>query len=207
MKIDVPLELRKQLNFIIASCEGFDAGRLEEAVRIAVAARVLFHQTPNSTALLGGHYKSPDLKLVSTTMFKPDAPKTENHPLGFIGMEPSKGSFHPYLDETDRKEEIPLSDWWNEPIMSLLKEPISGHVTRRQLVTDSANSDGGAHVGINKKPEYLHLEDGLTLEIVAKFKDGVTRQVKLRYANLVALRQIGHEILISPSILALANRK
>jgi len=204
--MNLGLEIAKQLNFIISSCRLYDAGRMEEALRIAVAARVLFHNTHQSKAIIGGHFPANGMKLVSTTMFKPGFPVKDSHFLGFIGMYPSFGCFKAVLNDGNRKESIDWQQWWSvEPIMALNKAQES--VTRKQLVLACANKDGGAHVDAVKPGEYERLEDGLGIEIVGTFWGKTEPQrVKLRYANLAALRQIGYEILSSEGLTRLAAK-
>jgi hypothetical protein len=198
--VNIQLEIGKQLNFIISSCRLYDEGRIEEALRIAVAARVLFHNTQQSKAIIGGHIDAKGLKLISTTMFKPGGSLRESHFLGFIGMYPSFGCFKAMLDDVKRKEKIDWQQWWSvEPIMALNKAQES--ITRRQLILACANKDGGAHVDTVKPDEYERLENGLGFEVVVTFKGkSQPERVKLRYANLAALRQIGHEILSSEEL-------
>ena len=45
-------QLRRHIKFLERSCAAFDAGHAEEALRIAVTLRVLFHDTTKSTSLL-----------------------------------------------------------------------------------------------------------------------------------------------------------
>ena len=49
---DFKAQLKRQLGFLEWSAGGFDAGRCDEAIRIATALRVIFHQAANSTSLL-----------------------------------------------------------------------------------------------------------------------------------------------------------
>lgn len=204
--VDIGLEVRKQLNFIISSCRLYDEGRYEEALRIAVAARVLFHNTKQSKAIIGGHYEAKDLKVLSTTMFKPGLPVADSHFLGFVGMYPSIGGFKPYFNDGERKENIPWRQWWaDEPIMAFNKT--QEHVTRRQLILASANKDGGAHVDETKPDEYERLDDGLGIEVLVRFQGkDKDEKVKLRHANVAALRQIGHEILSSEDLRTIAEK-
>jgi hypothetical protein len=88
--------------------------------------------------------------------------------------------------------------------MALFHQP-EQTVTRKQLVLASANRDGGAHVDEKKPDDYRRLQDGLSIEVVCSFRDGISRKVKLLHANLVALRQIGHEILSSPALQQMAR--
>lgn len=59
-------QLRRQLKFIDASCRAYDAGEIEEALRIAVSLRVIFHDTTNSTSLLTHLGKKQSISLIST---------------------------------------------------------------------------------------------------------------------------------------------
>lgn len=199
--MDIRLEIGRQLNFIISSCRLYDEGRCEEAARIAVATRVLFHNTQNSKGLIGGHYSAPNLRMLSTTMFRPDFSQG-GVPLGFIGLYPSFSIFRPLLDDSKRRENIPWKQWWSqEPILALTKTRET--ITRSQIVLACANKDGGAHVDETRPKEYEQLEDGLEIEILGRFQ-GQDKRVKLRYANLAILRQVGYEILLSDELSALA---
>jgi len=52
MPQDFKLRLREQLEFVSRSAEAFDEGHKQEAVRIATALRVIFHDTKYSTSLV-----------------------------------------------------------------------------------------------------------------------------------------------------------
>jgi hypothetical protein len=94
--------------------------------------------------------------------------------------------------------------WWRkEPIMKLLTN--QEMVSRRQLILAAANYDGGAHVDPKKPSDYAWLENGMKIEVDVSFSSGERKRVALRYANLAALRQIGHEILTSSELIALAE--
>jgi hypothetical protein len=193
-------QLRRQLNFIITSCRAYDAGQRAEAVRIALAARVLFHDTPRSTSLIVGHLKFDTIKLRSTAV-----PLTGSNAsaIGFIGLEPDACGFRPLRDDGSRSEQIDLTTWWSvEPILKLRKT--NEFVTRRALVLAAANKDGGAHVDANRSKEYDRLEAGLGFQAEVGYPDGQPDIITFRYANFAGLRQIGHEILTSEELLKLA---
>jgi hypothetical protein len=61
---DMRVRLRDQLEFLKGSAEAFDAGKTAEAVRIATALRVIFHQTKASTSLLN-HLNAPGIMIRS----------------------------------------------------------------------------------------------------------------------------------------------
>lgn len=193
-------QLKRQLNFITTSCRAYDAGHKAEAVRIALAARVLFHDTRNSRSLLVGHLGVNNIKLRSTAV-ELDGPKA--HAVGFLALEADTGSFRPYYNDSSRDEQIYLSTWWGiEPVLKLSRT--GEHVTRRDLILAAANKDGGAHVDTERSKEYDRLEAGLGFQLEVGNRSGERWIVTFRFANLAALRQIGHEILTSAELTGLA---
>jgi hypothetical protein len=199
-KIALIDQLRRQLNFIITSCHAYDAGHRAEAVRIALAARVLFYDTKNSRSLLIGHLGFANIKLRSTAveLVGPSA-----NAIGFIGPELDTCGFRPFRDDGSRDEQIDVSTWWNiEPILKLRNA--QEFVTRRDLVLAAANKDGGAHVDSVRPKEYDRLEAGLGIQAEVGYPNGERKLITFRYANLAALRQVGHEILTSEELIKLA---
>lgn len=192
-------QLRRQLSFVISSCNAYDTGHREEAIRIGTSARVLFHDTKQSRSLICTLLAKPSVRIRSTCS---DVTRPDGHSLDFIGIEPSSGGFRPYLDEVERDEQVDFATWWTrEPIMRLFRGAET--ITRKQLVLAAANKDGGAHVDVNTPSEYDRLESGVGMKVGVRFSTGEERLVILGFANLAALRQIGHEILTSPDITAL----
>jgi hypothetical protein len=202
--MNLRLEVAKQLNFIVSSCRLYDEGRHEEAVRIALAARVLFHETPNSQSLIHGCFKITDIKLRSTTMLNMPV-SSQSHSLGFLGLELSTGNFRPMLDTTKRNVPTPFVEWWEEPVLKLNNKE-GEMVTRKQIILFAANRDGGAHVEENKPIWYECLTVGLGIRAIVKTRTGQKLGVIFQNANLAALRQIGHELLISEELTVLAQR-
>lgn len=198
-RADLIDHLRRQLNFIITSCRAYDAGLRAEAIRIALAARILFHQTKASSALVAGHFKLMDIKLRSTAvpLTGPNA-----NAIGFIGLEPDTCGFRPMRDGSPRNEQVELAKWWDgEPILRLHSNEF---VTRRALILAAANKDGGAHIDTTRSAEYDRIESGMGFQAEVGWRDGTRKLITFRYANFAALRQIGHEILTSEELLKLA---
>jgi hypothetical protein len=203
--LNIEDEVGKQLRFIDASCKLYDSGNHEEALRIAVSARVLFHNTKQSKGIIGGHSKTNTLKLLSTTAFKPGFPAAQGSSfLGFLGLCPDSGGFRPRLGDDKRNDNIPWSQWWSEePIMAVNSK--LDYITRKQLILECANRDGGAHVDEIKSHEYECLIAGLGISVLGGFNESpLVFEQPLRFANLAALRQIGYEILSSGDLTALA---
>lgn len=193
--------VRRQMNFIITSCSAYDAGLRAEAVRIASAARVLFHDTRNSRSLLRTQLGMAGLRLRSTAV--PVVGPAAHFP-GFIGLEPDTSSFRHYGDDVPDDKQVDVETWWSkEPILKLSKR--DELITRKHLILAAANTDGGAHVDSRRTVEYQRLEAGLNIKLEVGYCDGTRGTISLRYANLAALRQIGHEILTSKELAEMAQ--
>ena len=78
-------ELKKQLGFHRRSCQWYDSGEVDEAIRIAVPIRTIIHDTRNSTSLLT-HLNAKGIKLWSSVL--QDAPEgtTMFHGMGMNKM-------------------------------------------------------------------------------------------------------------------------
>ncbi len=55
MKTEFTEQLKRHLGFLERSCAAYDSGHQEEALRIAVSLRVLFHDTQHSSVSLLSH--------------------------------------------------------------------------------------------------------------------------------------------------------
>src|SRR5215210_4761385 len=60
-------ELKKQLGFLRRSCQWYDNGEVDEAIRIAVPIRTIIHDTSRSTSLLT-HLNATGIKLWSSVL-------------------------------------------------------------------------------------------------------------------------------------------
>lgn len=140
-------QFERQLNFLRRSCEAFDIGYTDEAIRIAVSLRVLFHDTGKSTSLIT-HLGADPLKLLSTVRPQSLDPGVVVYDglTRFTAAGPTAK-----LGIGVRTEEVPFDRWWNQ-VVYVPREGVS--VTRRSLVLAAANKDGGAHVAASLTPEY-----------------------------------------------------
>lgn len=200
--MDYASQLRKILNQIISSCQTFDRGIYDVAIQIAVSARILFHDTKRSKSLVRTHLGCPDIRLLSTCH------QLGTNCFGLVDLQLTKtniGFFRPRLEKAERQEEVAFDTWWShEPIFKLFKS--SELIYRKDLILTAANKDGGAHVDENLPLSYQQLIDGLGLAArVGSSKTGQEWTVTFRDAHLSALRQIGHEILLSPQLSGMAK--
>lgn len=202
--VDFQDQLRRQLQFLRSSCRLYDEGHVEEAIRIAVTLRVLFHDTPRSISLLQ-HLRRKSISMLSTAEL---CGKAENHHLALIktlvripdARYPNiTCEMQPALDDLTRREIIPFRRWW-------IKEPIilfhdTGVLNRRDLILAAANKDGGAHVDAALEPTYDKARLGGDITIEIDFKNPpVTAVASAENVHFASLRQIGYEVLNSSEI-------
>jgi hypothetical protein len=190
-------QLQRHISFIKRSCSYYDQGDKEEALRIAVSLRVLFHDTNKSTSLLKHLEKKEYVSLLSTFGVKnPDPSKWESVPVLSIHflIDVSKHSLSPLLDKSYSNDFISIDAWWSEVVMIC-----SGSYSRKNIILSAANQDGGAHVDSNPDSKTTQLKDG-----VLRFDvniNGVKQTIPLVDSHFPLLRQFGYEVLNSPEIM------
>ena len=185
-------QLKRQLDFLTRSCELYDSGHHEEAIRIAVTLRVLFHDTKSSTSLLT-HLGIKDSVSVLSTFFVAEEPPP-GELLISIPMFVTPEGVKPPLEETERKDFIPVTQWWTEIIMRQ-----DSNIARRDVILGAADQDGGAHVDANPSEKTLELIQGIgTFE--QSIGGRVIRREVLDNHHFHLIRQFGYEVLNSPDI-------
>ena len=189
--LDLKQHLARQLGYLQNSCNLFDQGQHDEAIRIATIVRVLLHDgnTPSLVAKLGAHC----ISLLSTyPELKPNFITVS--PMAVTTMtEAGELVVKPHL-EHGPKELIPLGDWWDKPIYRVPKYELSRH----EIVKWAANKDGGAHVDTDLPAAYEHVSTtGWTTE-----QDGVSQAFFNHH--FVYLRQFGYELLNSPDLVSMS---
>lgn len=174
---DYQSELRKQLQFLRNSCALYDAGQIEEAVRIATVIRVLIHDTASSTSLLqlmgAKHihlatsvpaYEPSTLYVGALTAVRsvlnnppggPPSVESRCVPLGEEGLADGR---------TLRADE-----WWRENVHQFGDMELS----RRAIVLAAANKDGGAHIDDLPMP-YARLQNSTAASEVFIDENGDT---------------------------------
>jgi hypothetical protein len=195
-QIDLRRKLREQLQHLANSCASYDLGHKSEAIRIATVVRVLVHDTTSSTSLLS-HLNAKGILLLSTVIGKPDPAMKYFHGMGMArqhrdGQRELIPSFALPLSTL-----IPADTWWNETVFVLEAGEV---LTRKSIVLAAANQDGGTHVDLNINSGYRALAtDGAAGTYMHDTGAGYV----LRYASdahLVALRQMGFELLNSSDL-------
>jgi hypothetical protein len=201
MQRDYAAELKKQIQYIKTSCREYDAGNLDEAIRIGTSLRIIFYKSKNSKPITE---KLP-IELLLSTAFVQDknAIKGTLHALVYLQMsvgQPPKAEYVPNLSNTNKSRFISVAEWWErEPIYDFAN---TGMVSRKRLVLIAANKDGGAHVDSTLPNEYERIKSG---EPWTAHAGSTGEKLNLDNGHLASLRQMGHEVINSPQILGLIS--
>jgi hypothetical protein len=181
-----------QIAFLERSASWYDNGAEEEAIRLATTIRILVHDTPNnpnSHSLLSQLDKKDILFYDSAIKYIPNAFQT--FCLTSIRMS-TKGEaeYRAPLDDRNMGK-IEFAKWWEENI--IFKENGGNIFTRKDLVRNVADKDGGAHVDPKLQKAYANLSrfnlTGLKLYVNRKQRNFKNTPV------LPSIRQIAHEVL------------
>lgn len=195
--------LSRQLGFIHRSCEAYDTGHRDEAIRIATSIRVLVHDTRSSTSLIT-HLGAADLQLLSTVPpDEPDESGLQRVTLnGLASMKFDATGVHlvPPLGRRGDPFLMSVDEWWNQRVWLLGAR----WITRRDIVLAAANKDGGAHVDAELTVEYEELARPGAAGTFSVGGPDADMQPFVQ-AHLVALRQLGYEILNSVDLIALTS--
>ncbi|MFK3797203.1 SEC-C metal-binding domain-containing protein [Pseudomonas sp. NPDC088444] len=185
--------LNEQLDFIQSSAEAFDNGKISEAKRIALAIRILAHDTKRSKSLLSQLDRKSTLFWDTAESFNPDNVLTYS---GLILAHISNGTeatYRPILDSFAGKlpKLVDFDKWWSATVfVDSSKRPLS----RKDLVLSMADKDGGAHVDPELNGVYADLSRKNSLGALF-MASGESQGQPIDGAERAAIRQIGHEVL------------
>lgn len=183
--------LNEQIGFLIASTDSFDKGSIAEAKRIALAIRILVYDTKNSTSLL------THLEMLKSTKFWDTCqPYLEGNLASHSGLiiqsieNQGHAKYMAFLDDFNKTpSQKDFYSWWNDVVFIDSKKQ---KMSRKDLVLNMTNKDGGAHIDKAIKDSYADLSRGNSLGW--EYQDG-ENSFAMQGAEGAAVRQIGHEIL------------
>lgn len=183
-------QLKRHGQFLTRSSEAFDAGAHEEALRIAVSLRVLFHDTNASHSLLSQLGLNDCIQFTSTL---PSIKAARHGSFRAFGGPFPIGPFAPLvpLETAPHRELLSASDWWNQTVYLTQDKLFS----RKDITLAAANQDGGAHVDPSPRDTTKRLIEG---EGLFKIKIGeITTTRELSNSHFLLLRQFAWEVLNS----------
>jgi hypothetical protein len=198
---DFQAALKRQIGFLERSCQSFDGGFEDEAIRIAQCIRVLMHDTKKQTSLLA-HLNARNIVLRSSCLdiaskIQPGARALKFNGMGQFEVGAAGARYYPKLGNGMFHGDLPVEQWWGQTIFIL--DP-GTWVSRRDVVLDAADKDGGAHVDALLTPVYERLVESGDLGF---FVGEHGKQIPISGHHYVALRQMGYELLNSSALLAL----
>ena len=191
-KGELKAELREQLILLRHSCETYDRGLEAAGKHISLSLRVLVHEHGRSRSLLDQLGLRTGLFFDSTGPLNPRNMLTECNLVGFQ-MSDDGARFMPIVAmefESQNARSIPFVDWWNAPV---LKDNKRRTFSRRELVLNVADTDGGAHVDPELDEQYMALSRDNSLGW--EFVKGDIRSTFAGRPELACMRQIAHELL------------
>jgi hypothetical protein len=192
---DFKIHLRRQLSFLKRSCNAYDAGEHDEAIRIATVIRIIMHQTSNSTSLLK-HLNATTINLLTTVQDISKNTILAAMSMSGLTIGPDGVEHYPNLGDSSYKAQVPTSKWWSQIVV------VSGSLklTRMKIVLSAVNKDGGAHVDANLDSDYEQLSAAGFSGLVTGSRGGNEYSEKLEGSHTICLRQMGYELLNSPDL-------
>ena len=185
-------QLKSQLFKLETFNSLFDSGNWSIAIEIAVKLRVIFHNTDKSKSLLA-LLKMQHVHFLDTSdKFNPRSPISH---WGLLIMTLGERTiannqfFQPKLNDSTTMNNVSFENWWNNK--KILKGFDNNTFTRKKLILEVANKDGGAHVDeyLNEDYRKLSRENSIGWSFVTEQGE------KTPFNNpvLPSIRQISYE--------------
>lgn len=198
-KEELRAHLKEQFEFLISSCQSYDAGFTAEAKRIAATIRLMVHDTKqshslfsqleiksigflNTAARIRKENNKSALAFLQITIVINDDRTISGKPEPLLGVRP---------DGWPRARKIFFSDWWNQTVLT---DMAGTEFKRRTLVMSIANTDGGAHVDPEIDATYASLSRNNSIGYAVAINDDIKTIDKV---ELACIRQIAYELTVS----------
>lgn len=187
--------LKDQIHFLVESSNAYDSGFTSEAKRLAVAIRILVHDTASSPSLLT-LLNRKDILFYDTAYDYDPSNLLVVCGLLMIRMGTGGAEYVAPLGTGSPQRysngKIPFVQWWDKIV---LVDGKGAKFTRGGLVLKVCDKDGGAHVDPKLDEPYHDFSRGNSLGW-RFLKDGV-EQDSVGRPELASVRQIGFEVLKS----------
>ncbi len=199
--------LKEQVSFLERSAASYDNGFEDEAKRLAVAIRILVHDTRKSKSLLTSLGKK-EIRFYDSALSY-----DRTYHRSYSSLTDMRSAGHaPPLDEDgedflsalasakrSKTRRIPFSVWWDG--MFVIKDKGKKTFTRKDLVLNTANTDGGAHIDPSLNEAYAKLSrfNSMGWVVVSPKKSrglwiySLDDCVDFNNPVMPAIRQIAHE--------------
>lgn len=185
---DLRAALIEQVSLMVHFCAKYDDGNLAFAKPMATSLRVILHQGGRSHSLL------QQLGLRSGRFYSAPGRQGPNVvPIGCsltpMAFTPERGGHYaPLLAPPDARSRLPFPEWWTRPV---LRAPTGEKMSRMDIVTAVANTDGGAHVDSGLEPLYAAFRSGRLLGMrVFPTENG---QIRMSIPILLSKEQVAND--------------
>jgi len=185
--------LRDQIGFILSSAASYDNGFEGEAKRLAIAIRILVHDTNRSISLLAQLGKRNIPFYDSANPAHPEN-LLSTHRLIMVKISTQGGEFEAPLDNgppsRSTTKKIGFERLWRTDIV--FKDKLGSTFSRKDIILSFADNEGGAHIDPLLDQSYAQLSRFNSLG----WKH-VVNEVKKDFPSPVppSVRQIAHEVL------------
>jgi len=184
---------------LLRSVDAYEQGHTDEARRMALAIRILLHDTSRQTSLLT-HLGLKQSITYYDTASEIDPRQHGSHLslltllMPIVDGKPGPSRVEARLDnqpQSPKSEMQEFATWWTMPV---IRDDRGETYSRQDIVLFLANQDGGAHVDLKVDPKYLRLARGEATEwrpvgpSAAEFVEGI---------ELATARQVAHEVLVT----------
>ncbi len=190
-KTDLENELKNQIVLLRKACDSYDEGLKPIGKYIALSLRILLHHQGNSKALLHQLGILENRFLDTAGELNPNNLIADFNLLS-IHLGPDGAEYIPRglsNENSANLRKLRFSDWWNMPVV---KAENGAKFSRRKLVLNVADTDGGAHVDPDLEVAYMELSRNNSLGW--SFNNGKI-ETPLGGPELPCMRQIAYEVL------------
>jgi hypothetical protein len=189
-KAELEEQLKHQLSFLKNSASLVDQGHLEESKRLAVAMRVLVHDSATSHSLLG-LLGVKGIAFCDTAGDHNPRNLLPHQGLVAIHVTGEGARYAAMLDDSPHGQgtAVAFDQWWNKVVVV---DSERNALTRRDLVLAVANKDGGAHVDPELSKVYARLSRSNSLGWAFTGAEGT---LPLDNPVPASIRQMAHELI------------
>lgn len=188
-------KLEEQLKLLRNSCELYDRGRVEEALKISSTLRTIFYDNNKSNPSLLKQLNQKDtIKLLSTLEDYTKHPLMQNIDVQFsIPIMLTSEGQKPELDNASKKELLFVEEWLNEIVVTTDKISYS----RYEIIKTTAHKDGGSHVD-KPNTSLKNLKSTIGTFTISAYNRKISQDISNHH--YILLRQFAHEVIHSKDL-------
>lgn len=195
-KTELREDLGTQLKILRLSCKNYDEGNDFAGITISITLRILLHDQGKNTRSLLDQLGIRDKRFYDSAgpldprNLLPEMPLVSMRYTSESGI--SEAKFIPSLTSNHLRP-VPFHAWWTAPVV---RDRSRRTMSRKDLVCNIADTDGGAHVDPGLDEIYHGISRKKTLEAMQIYDESSQVEFSNRI-ELACLRQIAFETILS----------